>query len=137
MRFSRKKIFLVGLLLLTSLFQGWPLLVAAQCRMFAAAQACEIKSSCCCAEQDQLRDLSYSKCRTGKKLAGVLSTDPSALSAVEKTGKSPLVAQGGAVIFPIHSKDAAPGTCSFAAAHTQIPQQLLPAVFLLDCVFRI
>jgi hypothetical protein len=135
---SRTKTLVVALLLFTGLFQGWPLVVATQCSMLAAtAQACGMKSACCCDEPESGASRAYAKCTTGKKLTGVLSTDPSLLSAKDKNEKSLLSCAYGTVSFSNLLADiASPGHYS---VHPYPPtgHQFLPSDFLLDCVLRI
>jgi len=135
---SRKKNFVVTVLLLTGLFQGWPLIVAAQCRMLAASsQACEMKSACCCDQGESTAARGFSKCTTGAKLAGVLSTDPSLLSLKEKIDKSVLFSLGGEAIFSNHSTDSFSSTHFISDLHTLSTPRILPSLFLFDCVLRI
>jgi hypothetical protein len=133
----RKKTFVIALLLLTGSFQGWPLIVAAQCSMLAAPESCEMRTGCCCDEPERVPAVSYAKCTSGKKLSGVLSTDPSVLSAKEKNGKSLLSCVCGTVtLAKLLVMVASPAPFSL---HPQAPagHHLVAAVFLLDCAFRI
>ena len=135
---SRKKVFVVALLLLTSLFQGWPLLVAAQCRMLAAStQACEMKSACCCEERESAETSAYAKCTSAKKLVGVLSTDPSLLPSKDK-GKEPVFTS---FIVAPEFEALALGASFFRFARSNASEIIPPSssspLFLIDCVFRI
>ena len=134
---SRKKIFVTALLLLTGLFQGWPLIVAAQCSMMAAPESCEMKASCCCDDSGRPPAVAYSKCTSGKKVSGVLSTDPSVLAAKEKNPKSFLPCVCSTVsLAKLLVEAASPAPFSL---HPQAPaaHHLVPTVFLLDCTLRI
>ncbi|MGH7494671.1 MAG: hypothetical protein ACREOO_20040 [bacterium] len=134
---SRKKIFVIALLLLTGSLQGWPLLVAAQCSMLAAPESCEMKSACCCDQTERAPTVAYARCNSGKKLSGVLSTDPSVLSAKEKNGKSQLACVCGTASLAKLFVEAASPTPIALHPHASAGHHLVPAVFLLDCVFRI
>jgi hypothetical protein len=91
MRLSVQKTFIVTLISLTGIFQGWPLLVAATCSM-PEPQTMSQMGACCCCENRPYASFStsfaFSSCTPGKTLVGVLSTDPSLLPQKDKIKKS-------------------------------------------------
>jgi len=106
--------------------------------MRATPQACEMKAACCCQESEAPAGRGYSRCTMGKRVAGILDTDPSWLIAKEKNEKTPLpsfLSGPGNALAQLENLENPPAACFAVRAHPTV--LILPSLFLLDCTFRI
>lgn len=126
------------MLIVASLLQGWPLLVAAMCSMSEPQTMSRTGACCCCDDKEQSTAPAFTACSPGKTLAGILVTDPSLQPVKEKT-KSDSLPLSPAVINNL--LDAANGFYSsallFCSDQTIFGHTASPPIYLLDNTYRI
>ena len=118
--------------------QGWPLLAATLCNM-AAPQMMSGMDACCCSDEAGCpASPSFSKCAPGKKLAGVLSTDPYVLVAKEKKSPRALETLSQSIVIP--PKASVFATLAWPASYAEmspIPHTASPPFYIVEHEFRI
>ena len=132
------KAVIATMLIVASLLQGWPLLVAAMCTMSEPQTMSRMGACCCCDDTEQSTASAFTSCTPGKTLAGILSTDPSLQPVKEKT-KSDSLPLSPVLINNL--LDAANGVYSsgllFCSDQTTFGHAASPPLYLLDSVYRI
>jgi len=132
------KIFMTTTIIIASMLQGWPLLVASVCTMPGAETMRTMEGCCCCPDAATPAAPALNACSPGASLAGVLITDPSLQPVKDKNSLHELP------LSPVFANNAP--ACSrqalgFASQlHFEIALSVLlgsPPPYLLDSVFRI
>jgi hypothetical protein len=125
-------------LILASMLQGMPLLVATFCNMPNSETMGRMGACCCCEDVANLAVQSFTSCMPGKTLAGILATDPSLQPVKDKnaTAASPLPPAFACSILECD------GGLRLKAALSFFDQDVLrhtasPPLYLLDSVYRI
>jgi len=126
------------MLIVASLLQGWPLLLASMCNMSEPQTMSRIGACCCCDEMERSTAPAFTSCTPGKTLAGILTTDPSLQPVKDKT-KSDSLPLSPALINNLF--DIANGIYSsallFCSDQTIFGHTASPPLYLLDSVYRI
>ena len=133
---SLQKPAIVSLLIVASLLQGLPLLVATICDMPQPKTMSRMEACCCCDTPDNSASLALSACTPGKTLAGILVTDPSLEPVKGKkfTDSLPLA--------PVTQHDLSAPASRFCSSsmvfdHAVFLHTISPPLFLLEHAFLI
>jgi len=133
---SLQKPAVVSLLIVASLLQGLPLLVATMCTMPQPETMSRMEACCCCDTPDNSASLALSACTPGNTLAGILVTDPSLQPVKDKksTDSMPLAP---AIERDLNTLAGSFYSSSFVFDQAVFLHTISPPLFLLDHVFLI